>query len=279
MPEAVVTVAIPYYREGLDYLTRATNSLQGQDFSAWRALIIDDSPLGERQIPSAMSSYKKPIGYKRNVGEHGIGNAWNACIDGTDTELFCILHSDDQLEPTYLSRMIRLARRFPEASMYFCAATTIDPQGGKVFSLPDRVKDFICPRSEPIIVEGAKGVARLMIGNYIVCPTIMYRRSKIGTRRFSTSHRFVLDFRFTLGALFDGETIVGTHQRLYRYRRHEEQATAQLRKTDQRFQEELDLFREVERAAVDIGWNNVARWARMRPTFRINARLYRNARV
>lgn len=276
MPEALVTVALPYAREGMDYLIRATDSLMGQDFKGWHGFVMDDSIEGNEEIASIMSRYgDERITYRRNNGPHGIGNAWNACIDATDTELFCILHTDDELEPDYLSTMVRLSGSQMGANLYFCGATVIDKDGKLCFSLPDRVKELIEPGDEPVIIHGPEGIRRLIVGNYIMCPTIMYRRSAIGSRRFSPDYRFVLDFRFTLGVLFDGGTIVGTHRRAYRYRRHEAQATAQLSRAGGRFQEELDLFREVEDIASKLGWDRLARAARSRPIYRTNAALSR----
>jgi glycosyltransferase involved in cell wall biosynthesis len=268
----MVTVVLPYYREGISYFTRAVESLTCQTFQGWRGIVLDDSPDGEPKLaPIAASSDR--IRYLRNDGAHGIGSAWNACLDAADTDLVCILHTDDEYEPDYLSQMIGLAERFPSASIYFCGATIIDHKGHRAFSLPDFVKRLIQPHTEPIIVKGEAGITRLMIGNFIMCPTLMYRRSETPSRRFSTSHRFVLDFRFTLGALFDGRVIIGTGSRLYRYRRHAGQATMLLSKDGVRFDEELALFREVRRRALERGWNRAARAAQIRLTYRLNAAL------
>jgi glycosyltransferase involved in cell wall biosynthesis len=264
-------VALPYYREGIDYLCRAVNSLRAQDFTDWRAVIVDDSPDGFPEIAEIMGySGDKRISYGRNAGPHGIGPAWNSCLDLADTELVCLLHTDDEYETDYLSSMVTLARAFPDASAYFSGATVIDWRSHATFSLPDRVKEFITPRGEPVILRGPSAISSLMIGNYIMCPTIVYRRSKIAGRRFSTTHRFVLDFRFTLGVLMDGGTIVGTHRKSYRYRRHAEQATAKMTSVGDRFNEELELFREF--ASMGKPWSNAAK---TRPTFRLSAALSR----
>jgi glycosyltransferase involved in cell wall biosynthesis len=273
MREAIVTVAIPYYREGIEYFSCAVKSLMNQTFEGWRGIVIDDSPDGEPKLESVIARSGKRIGCARNEEPHGIGNAWNTCLEAAETELVCILHSDDEYEPAYLSRMTELAIRFPEASMYFCGATIIDDLGHDTFSLPDFVKELIRPPTDPIIVEGEAGISRLMVGNYIMCPTLMYRRSRTGGRRFSRTHRFVLDLRFTVGALFDDEKIVGTSTRLYRYRRHPQQATKVLSTDGLRFEEELALFRDVQKLSCDRDWCRAARAAKLRPTYRLNAAL------
>lgn len=274
MPKQIITVAVPFARESLDYVRLALRSLFGQDFREWTAFLLDDSPGGAPEVERLVNSFGDTrLTYRRREGTHGIGDAWNACVAAAETEFLSLLHSDDELEPHYLSTMLRLAKRAPTASAYFCGATVIDRYGRPCFSLPDRAKDLIEPRSEPVVVHGPQGIGRLIVGNYIMCPTLMYRLAEIGDRRFSSNHRFVLDFRFTLGLLVDGGTIVGTHAKAYRYRRHQAQATALLSKAGDRFQEELDLFREVETIAALRGWRRVQRIAHARPIFRINAAL------
>lgn len=276
MARAAVTVAIPFAGGSIDYFRRALRSLVVQDFVAWRAIVVDDTSGGSELAASLVRSYEdRRIVYVRNEGNHGIGSAWNACIEADQSELFCLLHADDEMDPTYLSMMLDLAKSHPAASLYFCAATIIDEHDRKCFSLPDRVKDFIRMRDEPIILSGAAAIERLVIGNFIMCPTSMYRRSRIAALRFSDRHQFVLDFRFNLAILFAGGLIVGTQRKGYRYRRHRAQVTAQLSLTGDRFAEELDLFREIDERASAQGWHRVATAARMRPIFRIHAALAR----
>jgi glycosyltransferase involved in cell wall biosynthesis len=276
MAAQTVTVAIPFAGGSIKYLSRALESLTIQDFSDWHAVVVDDTPGGCSDAVSLVRGRGgSQLTYLRNEGSHGIGSAWNVCMDAVRCELFCLLHADDELESTYLSTMVGLARTYPDASLYFCGARIIDEDGRECFSLPDRAKDFIRMRDEPIVLSGPSAIERLVIGNFIMCPTSMYRRSRIDGLRFSEQHRFVLDFRFNLGILFDGGLIVGTQRKAYRYRRHRGQATARLSSTGDRFAEELELFQEIGERATRRGWHGVANAARTRPVFRIHAALAR----
>lgn len=271
-----ISVAIPFAGGPIEYFHSACNSLRNQDVLGWNAVVVDDTPAGSVDVASAINRWKDPrITYRRNRGLHGIGNAWNACMEEGDGELVCLLHADDELETNYLSTMVQLAQSHPEASLYFCGATIIGADGDECFSLVDRVKDFIRAKDEPIVLRGQSAVVRLVVGNFIMCPTVMYRRSRITGLQFSDQHRFVLDLRFNLAVLFGGGSIVGTQRKLYRYRRHEAQATAVLSSTGQRFAEELQLFREIGDSASARGWQRVAIAARARPLFRIHAALAR----
>jgi glycosyltransferase involved in cell wall biosynthesis len=269
--DPAITVALPYYDAPLDYVNQALTSVVSQHYSDWRVLVVDDSPRGSPQLQGLAQSRKDPrISYFRNESEHGIGAAWNAALDAADTELACILHSDDQLQPEYLARMARLSRHVPDAAIYFCGASVMGETGQPIFSLPDWTKALIWPRFEPTILAGESGVRALSIGDFIMCPTMMFRKNRLCGRRFSLNHKFTLDYRFIMETLFAGERIVGTHQNLYRYRRHSGQATVGLSMSGRRFEEELETLQWIAHTAHKLRWETAAWAATLRPTFRLN---------
>ena len=78
-------------------------------------------------------------GSMRNPGPHGIGGAWNACIDAAQSELFAILHADDVLSPEY-SDDAGAGCRTSRCGFYFCRAGIIGPDDRPMFSFPDWIK-------------------------------------------------------------------------------------------------------------------------------------------
>ena len=249
----------------------ALDSLFAQDYTNWRGIVLDDSPDASPELAALVVSYADSrLRYHRYDGPHGIGQAWNACLEAVETDLFSLLHTDDELEPWYISRMLRLAEQCPGATMYFCRATIIDDEGAPCFSIADKIKDVITPHAEPIVLSGADAIRALAVGDFIICPTILYRKYLLGSRRFSTKHNFVLDLRLILEALFEGATIVGTHDEAYRYRRHAGQWTSRVSASGYRFMEEIEVLREVEEMAVEQNWPRVRRAARLRSTLRLN---------
>lgn len=275
MSEAI-TVTVPFAKEPLEFVRVALGSLIRQEFRDWNGVLLDDSLDGSDAVRKLVESYgDSRLRYIRHDGPRGIGNAWNACMNLARSEFYCILHTDDILEPAYLGEMLALANAHPEASTYFCSVTIVNEHGKPCFSLPDLVKEIIAPKGEPMILRGAGGVRSLTVGDFILAPTMLYRASQIRDRRFSSEHRMVLDLRFLLELLYDGGTIVGTHRRLYRYRRHGAQQTARLSASGQRFQEEFEVFQEIARESVQRDWNTVSLWARARPIFRLNALYWR----
>ena len=65
-----------------------------------------------------------------------------------------------------------------------------------------------------------------MHGDFIMCPTVCYRRSRLPAERFRAEWRQVLDLDFFTRILLAGGTMVGLPTSAYAYRRHAENATA-----------------------------------------------------
>jgi glycosyltransferase involved in cell wall biosynthesis len=267
---ADLTFTVPVYNQTPEQLRAALASIVAQDEPGWLAVVLDDAPGASpyEQVVAIFGDAR--LRYVRNRGEHGIGAAWNACIDEVGTELYAIVHADDELLPGYARTMRALAAAHPDGAMYFCGAEIIDEAGRRTFSLADSVKDFIRPPGREVRIAGEPGLVRLGIGNFIMCPTAMYRRSRIGMRRFSTRLRFVLDLEHTTGLLLAGERIYGTSAVCYRYRRHAAGTTQEYARTGYRFDEEVTFYRELARRTRIAGLPRAARAARAMPFVRLN---------
>lgn len=266
-----VTVAIPYYDAQIDYVSTALQSLLEQSAGNWAAFVMDDSPAGSPSVAKLVAEFRDArISYRRNLGPHGIGNAWNACLAEADTPFVSLLHSDDALEPSYLEAMLELTQRQPGAAIYFCDAVIIDERGKPCYSLPDWVKRCLAPATGTQILRSESGVRRLTVGDFIICPTMLYRTASLAGRRFSTRLNFALDYDFVLRSLLNGQTIVGTRRKLYRYRRHSAQWTSAVSTSGARFREELATLAWVEAEARTRGWALVQLLARAKPVFRLN---------
>jgi glycosyltransferase involved in cell wall biosynthesis len=269
-----LTIAVPFY-DGLDYLRIAIESVLGQLHADWRLIVCDD---GEREQGAAelVASYGDVrIAYHRNPSHLGIARNWNLCIERAETELVTLLHADDCLLPNYTGLMVELAGRQPGAAALCCAASIIDEHGAARFSLADAVKRFFVPRGKgPIPLRGEAALSSLMAGNFIMCPTLCFRRAMIGERRFSDTWKQVLDLEFTARLLIEGETIVYSPETAYAYRRHAGGATAIQSESLLRFEEEFRLFDLVAARAAEVGWTRAERVSRRKRIVRFHL-LYR----
>ncbi|MDX1388144.1 MAG: glycosyltransferase [Acidobacteriota bacterium] len=273
MTSAALTIAIPFYR-GTDYLKLAIESVVAQEDPRWSLLVSDDGGRDQGVEDLTRSYASTAIAYHQNPETLGIAPNWNRCLDLAATELVTILHADDLLLPGYVGTMLALAGRYPDATALFCEAVIIDERGGKRFSFPDATKRLFRPPGDPVALAGEGGLRALMRGNFIMCPTLCYRRSALESRRFSESWRQCPDLELTTRLLMDGDTLVGSRHVGYAYRRHHAAVTALQTENLLRFEEEIELFDAVSDRAAGLGWKRAARTARRKLIVRLHL-LYR----
>jgi len=265
----VITLAIPYY-SGLEFLERTLTSVLAQTSDDWACVLCDDSS-DERVAPLVQRVGKGRIRYAKNPGNLGMGANFNRCIEVAETDLVTVVHADDELAPEYVSTMHAAAERHPRAAAFYCNATIIGPNSEPRFSLADLVKRMITPSARTeVVLAGEPGVRALMQGNFIVAPTLCFRRSVLGTRRFPTDVRFIMDVSLTTQLLLDGEHIVGLPAHAYRYRRHDENATEQLTRTQDRYREESAFYDRMYEIATTRGWLECAKTARRKRILKLN---------
>jgi glycosyltransferase involved in cell wall biosynthesis len=260
MSGELLTIAIPFYK-GQAFLRKAIESVFRQSSPDWRLIVCDDGPETETEKLVA-SFHDQRIRYLKNEHNLGMAGNWNRCLDSADTDLVNLLHNDDELLSNYVEVMRRAAGNYPQAAAFFCTARIIDETGRERFSIVDYAKRFLRPRTRtPHIFSGAAALEALMRGNFIMCPTVCYRKSRLGGERFSGDWRFVLDLEFYMRLLFAGETLIGLPDIAYAYRRHGESATEAYTQSLLRFEEESLLHDQVAALARQRGLRTLARVA------------------
>jgi glycosyltransferase involved in cell wall biosynthesis len=271
-----LTIAIPFYR-GRAFLRQAIASVLRQRNPAWRLLVCDDCG-PEQGIAELVKGHDDPrIRYHRNERNLGMAANWNRCLDLADTDLVNLLHADDELLDNYADVMLRAAARHPRAVAFFCGARVIDERGRERFSFPDFVKRFLVPRANGALgLEGRTALETLLRGDFIMCPTVCYRKSVLGPRRFATAWQQVQDLELFTRLLLEGETLVGLPDRAYAYRRHPANATALNTHTLLRFEEEARLYDQLAGAAAERRWAVAERLARGKWIIKLHL-LYRAA--
>jgi glycosyltransferase involved in cell wall biosynthesis len=252
-----ITFAVPFFQD-VGYLSSALGSVLRQSRDDWAAVVVDDSrgDAGARELVEALGDAR--VGYLRNADSHGIGTSWNRCFELARTELVTILHADDELCPQYADRMIRAADRHPEPTAFFCGVGLIDERGRPTRTLPDLVKRVLQPRpdghSGEVVLKGESSAHRLVLGNFLVAPSLCYRLHRLGAERFSTRWRFVLDLDFYLRLLIRGDTLLGIPEVALLWRRHERTTTARLTRTLDRFREEAEFLEGMAGNFEAVGW-------------------------
>jgi hypothetical protein len=199
-----------------------------------------------------------------------VGN-WNRCLDLAETDLVTLLHADDELLDNYCGLMAAAGERFPDAAAFFCGARIIDGAGRARFSFPDFVKGFYMPPGrQPLVLAGERGLAAVLRGNFIMCPTLCYRRGVLAGRRFATGWRFAQDLELTARLLGEGERLVGLRELAYAYRRHEHNATVAYTANLCRFEEEARLYDAIRAASLRRRWPGAAAVAGRKSIIKLN---------
>ena len=269
MPSSV-TYAIPFYT-GVSYLARALRSIVAQTDDRWEAVVCDDgSEPGVEQIVRSFGNGR--VRYEKNARNLGIAGNFNRCIDVATTELSVVLHQDDELTPNYTGTMLAAAERHPNAAAFFCRTQIIDENGDPRFSLTDAVKEVLihpAPGKE-IVLAGEPGVRTLLKGNFIMAPTLCFRKRVLGARRFPTGFKFLMDLELTTRLFLEGEHLVGVPDRCYRYRRHEENATSKYTRTQLRFREESEYYDRMKAICAERGWDECVRLATQKRMVKLN---------
>jgi hypothetical protein len=255
---ARITFAIPFH-SNLALLEKAVESVLAQSLTDWELIISDDhSPEdGAARIPEKYKDAR--IRYARNDTNLGMAGNWNRGLDLAQSELVTLLHADDFLLPSYADVMVAAAGRHPDATAFFCDVSIVDGGDRPVLSVPDLYKKLLWPhRKGALILAGEGGLRALMKGDFIMCPTLCYRKSKLGALRFSETWKMVLDLDLEARLLLRGDTLIGVTDKAYAYRRHSDNSSLKYTQSLLRFREEIAIFREIGARARDKGWARVA---------------------
>ncbi len=266
-----ITFAIPFYKNRA-YLQRAIQSVLAQTNPDWTLIISDDAgPEGDLSPWIASLPQSEKLHYVRQPQNLGIAGNWNACLALAATDLVTLLHADDELEPHYAAVMLAAAARYPSASVFFCTASIIDARNRPIFSFPDWYKRWLLPsRGEEFAVQGEEGLRAVYKGNFIMCPTMCYRRQHLPRTPFDARWKQVPDLDLITRLLLEGHELIGLPDRAYRYRRHESNQTQVQSDSLLRFEEERDLYGESAAKAAAHSWPRAAATCRRMAILKLN---------
>jgi glycosyltransferase involved in cell wall biosynthesis len=265
-----ITIAIPYHA-GLAHLERAIASALAQSRPPARIIVSDDSDSPEEAARLVAGLANTRVRHVMAAPGAGMVANWNRCLELAETELVTLLHADDELLPEYCARMEDAAAVHTKTAALFCAAKIIDETGRPRFSFPDWIKKWLMPIGEgPILLAGERGLQLLLQGNFVMCPTLCWRRAVLGERRFVPRWKQVQDLELLSRLLIEGETLVGIRDTVYAYRRHDASATALQSESLLRFEEEIALYDALVQSTLTRGWLHATRTARGKRIIRLH---------
>jgi len=236
-----LTVVIPVHN-GARYLPETICSLQAQTLRDFRLLCIDDASDDD----SAAVIETAGVELMPNERRLGLAKTWNRAVALADSEYLVLAHQDDVYDPAYAETMLDAIASLPRAFAVHCKVRTID-DGGRAIAHPAAVfKERFWPDGNRVEREPALELAMLQRGNYVVAPTVMFRRSAVlCIGPFDERYEFVTDWEYWMRGVLAGFTLGGVPSRLVAFRRHEQTATRAHERTLRRYEEELDLLRRI----------------------------------
>ena len=86
------------------------------------------------------------------------------------------------------------------------------------------------------------------------CPAMVFNASKFRCIEFDTRWKMVGDLEFISQALLEGRSFFQLPDKNYFYRRHNNNLTAELTHTTKRFEEEIELYEELESRCTEVGF-------------------------
>ena len=236
-----VEIAVPIYN-GSPFLADAIRSLLAQTYSEFSLLCLDDASTDD-SLKIAWSFDDPRLRVVQNERRLGLAGNWNRAFQLTTAEYLVIAHQDDVYDSNYLAATLALISARPRAFIAHTGASYISESGMDLDSAGWRFKQAFWPREEPYERAPADELRVLQGGNYIICPSVIYRMSAVARiGPFNDRLRFVTDWEYWIRGLRAGFTIAGTHARLVSWRRHASTATTQAETSLRRYDEEIGLL-------------------------------------
>jgi len=186
-PLPKVTVVTPSYNQGR-FLEETIGSVLAQDYPNLEYIVIDGGSTDESV--AIIKKYAPQLAHWESAPDEGQADAINKGFRRATGDLFAYLNSDDLIYPGFVSGMVRLFERHPEADLIYRDVEQgedpqhVEPRRGEAIAFPDMLRTLRIP-----IPQQAS----------------MWRRSlfeKIGP--FDPKWRVVLDREFFLKAGLSG---------------------------------------------------------------------------
>lgn len=249
---ALVTLVIPNYN-GARFVGETIESLLAQTFGDFELVFLDDQST-DASLAVAESFSDPRLRVVRSRERVSMAGNWNRCAALVRSPYFVLAHNDDVYEPRFLEVMLPLLSESPGAFMAHCKVQNIDENGLPIMTEQQRYKDSLWPAESPYERPIAEEIAWLRKGNIVIAPTALYRTEAFrAIGPFDERYQFVTDWEYWLRGLLSGYAIVGTQEKLLRWRRHGNSATKALEANLQRFHEEIAVTEWVAREVRERG--------------------------
>jgi glycosyltransferase involved in cell wall biosynthesis len=236
MSRPTATVIIPCWN-GERHLADTIRSWLIQSHGDFDLILLDDAS-EDRSVAIAREVAGDSIQIVQNEESKGLASNWNHAFSLAETDYVCLAHQDDLYDPRYLQTMLDHLEEYPSAGLIHCQARTINEDGTVFHSPIERFKLRFWEHMKNM--DRGNVYRRLFHGNFICCPSIVYRRQVHSrVRGFDTSLSFCSDWDYSFRVLLAGMDIAAVPETLISYRRHRSNATRNHVASLNRYKEEM----------------------------------------
>lgn len=117
--KGLVSVLVPAYNQGA-YLADALDSLIGQTYAEWEAIVVDDgSPDNVAEVAEAYALRDARIKFF-HTENGGVSAARNFAASKASGEFVLALDADDVIAPEYFARCVERFRQEPATDVVYC---------------------------------------------------------------------------------------------------------------------------------------------------------------
>ena len=138
----LVTIGIPVYKR-LEYLPSVLNIVASQDYPNIE-LLVSDNGMNGTAVPDILNKhYPKPYRFRQNDSSVSASMHFTQLIENAVGEYFIVLADDDEISPNYVSELVAVLKKYPQASVALATEENIDEAGTVIRKSADTVPDIL----------------------------------------------------------------------------------------------------------------------------------------
>jgi glycosyltransferase involved in cell wall biosynthesis len=146
----LVTVAVPVYND-LQYLPATIRSVAAQDYPNIEFLVSDNGLNGTKVPEIVAQNCSRGYRFRQNPATVPMHEHFNQLVQEATGEYFVLLCDDDQISANFVTELVAVLERHPEASLAISSQETIDESGSitskTVGPLPEIMSGEDCIRA------------------------------------------------------------------------------------------------------------------------------------
>lgn len=245
-----------------------------------RVSIIDDATPGDSIYSIVNGHADYSLDYHRNDQNLGLTENFKRCVEIADGKYMWMPGADDVIEIQNVTELLTFLET-DSSAMILCAAKVVDFQGNKYKTIQDTIKKMLSPvvlGKNPAKLKSRQILARVMVGNFIYFPAIIWRTDLVKKNQFRNGYGTCLDLDLITRTLFQVPKIAyWPRMPVLQYRRHSQSDSSMASKLDSRFESESRVSSQVASEALARRWWLVYFLSRLAITARIHRFFVRNS--